>query len=128
VRGAFEFSELLKIEAKGKAEPVASARLVSALSLMRPRGIGGLSRAFVGRDREMELLERLFAEVDAMREPQLVTILDDAGVGKTRLLREFWEYLGGRSPPPLRRTGRSWKSGPRRVSPMLMGGSLSSMP
>ena len=28
------------------------------------------------------------------------------GVGKTRLVREFWEWLGSRSPEPLRRMGR----------------------
>ena len=35
-----------------------------------------------------------------------MTILGDAGVGKTRLLRELWEWLAGCSPAPLRRTGR----------------------
>ncbi len=30
-----------------------------------------------------------------------MTILGDAGVGKTRLVREFWERLGARSPEPL---------------------------
>src|SRR5207253_1754399 len=63
-------------------------------------------RAFVGRDEEMEVLERAYAEVEDRREPRLVTILGDAGVGKTRIVREFWERLGERSPGTLRRTGR----------------------
>ena len=39
-------------------------------------------------------------------EPRLVTIIGDPGVGKTRLVREAWEWLAGESPEPLRRTGR----------------------
>jgi len=106
VRGAFEFGESQTIEAKGKPEGVGCRRLVRALSLMRPRGVGGLRRAFVGRDEELGVLERVYAEVVAEGQAQLVTILGDAGVGKTRLLRELWDRLGGASPEPLRRTGR----------------------
>jgi class 3 adenylate cyclase len=105
-RGAFEFAEPKTIEAKGKPEGVKCRRLVRALSLMRPRGVGGLRRAFVGRDEEIGLLKSTYDEVEEQREARLVTVLGDAGVGKTRLLREFWERLGGRSPQPLRRTGR----------------------
>lgn len=105
-RGAFEFDEPQTVEAKGKPEGVECRRLVRALSLMRPRGVGGLRRAFVGREQEMDVLDRAYAAVEDRREPHLVTILGDAGVGKTRLLREFWERLGNRSPEPLRRTGR----------------------
>ena len=106
VRGAFEFAEPQTVEAKGKPGGVECRRLVRGLSLMRPRGVGGLRRAFVGRDREMDVLERAYAEVEDRGEPRLVTILGDAGVGKTRIVREFWERLGGRSPETLRRTGR----------------------
>jgi len=106
VRGAFEFAEPQTIQAKGKPEGIDCRRLVRALSLMRPRGVGGLRRAFVGRDDEMTLVERAYEEVEDQREPRLVTILGDAGVGKSRLVRELWERLGGRSPEPLRRTGR----------------------
>src|SRR6476619_3091137 len=107
VRGAFEFGEPRIIEAKGKPGGVGCRRLLRALSLMRTRGVLGLRRAFVGRDVELATLERIYDEVVERREPRLVTILGDAGVGKTRLVREFWERLGSRSPEPLRRTGRS---------------------
>src|SRR5213593_4026143 len=105
-RGAFEFGERRTVEAKGKPEGVECRRLVRALSLMRPRGVGGLRRAFVGRDEQMRALERIYDDVEEQREPRLVTVLGDAGVGKTRLLREFWDRLGARSRGPLRRTGR----------------------
>jgi hypothetical protein len=66
--------------------------------------VGGLRRAFVGRERELERLRTAYGELGD--EPRLVTIIGDPGVGKTRLVREVWEWLAGESPEPLRRTGR----------------------
>ena len=63
VRGAFEFSEKRTVEAKGKTGGVECRRLLRALSLMRPRGIGDLNLAFVGRDEELGELQDAYAEV-----------------------------------------------------------------
>jgi class 3 adenylate cyclase len=106
VRGAFELDEPTTVEAKGKAGGVVARRLVRALTLMRPRGVSGLRRAFVGRERELELLHATYNHVVAESSPHLVTVMGDAGVGKTRLVRELWERLSAGSPEPLRRTGR----------------------
>ena len=106
VRGAFEFAEPSTVEAKGKPGGVASRRLVRALSLMRPRGVSGLRRVFVGREDELDVLRRSYRRVVAEQRPRLVTIVGEAGVGKTRLVREFWEWLGGETSEPLQRTGR----------------------
>jgi class 3 adenylate cyclase len=106
VRGAFEFEEPDTIEAKGKAGGLVARRLVRALTLMRPRGVSGLQRAFVGREGELELLQATYRRVVAEGRPHLVTVIGDPGVGKTRLIRELWERLGAESPEPLRRTGR----------------------
>lgn len=105
-RGAFEFDEPRTIEAKGKSNGVVCRRVVRALTLMRPRGVGGLHKAFVGRDAEIELLRATYRRVVDREEPHLVTIMGDAGVGKTRLVRELWQLLGDESPEPMRRTGR----------------------
>jgi class 3 adenylate cyclase len=106
VRGAFEFNEPTVIEAKGKPGGVACRRLGRALSLMRPRGVGGLQTAFVGREAELEALQNAYRRIVAQGRPHLLTVLGDAGVGKTRLAREFWAWLATESPEPLRRTGR----------------------
>jgi class 3 adenylate cyclase len=105
-RGAFEFTEPRTVEAKGTPSGVACRRLVRSLSLMRPRGVGGLPPVFVGRDGELEQLQAVYRRVTSNGRPHLLTILGDAGVGKTRLVRELWQWLSAQSPQPLLRTGR----------------------
>ena len=105
-RGAFELGEPRTVEAKGKPGGVRTRTLLRALSLMRPRGLVGLPASFVGREDELGRLEGAYGDVLATGEPALALVLGDAGVGKTRLVREFWGRLDERTPAPLRRTGR----------------------
>jgi class 3 adenylate cyclase len=106
VRGAFEFDAPTRIEVKGKDGGVACRRLIRALTLMRPRGVGGLRLSFVGRESELELLETTYRRVVGGGKPHLVTLMGEAGIGKTRVVRELWERLGAWPEAPLRRTGR----------------------
>jgi class 3 adenylate cyclase len=106
VRGAFEFDEPIRIDAKGKRDGIVCRQLIRALTVTRPRGVGGLRRTLVGRETEIELLEATYRRVARERQAHLVTIMGDAGVGKTRLVRELWDRLGGKPEEPLRRTGR----------------------
>lgn len=74
--------------------------------LLRARP-GAQSRAsFIGRDRELELLEASYARVRELRRPGLVTVVGDPGVGKSRLVGELGDRLAGATPEPLRRVGR----------------------
>ena len=85
VRGAFEFGEPTTVEAKGKPDGVACRRLLRALSLMRPRGV---RRAATAPSSGRESRARAAAGGVShdgrarTREPHLVTILGDAGVGQ----------------------------------------------
>ena len=106
VRGAFELGEPVTVEAKGKPDGVVAQRLVRALSLMRPRGVGGLRTVFVGRDTELERLRQAYEQAITEGRPQLLAIVGDAGVGKTRLVRELWGWLAEQESQPLQRTGR----------------------
>ena len=105
-RGAFEFAEPATVQAKGKPGGVVCRRLVRALSLMRPRGISGLQPVFVGRGGQLADLQQAYGRVVASGRPLLVTVVGDAGVGKTRLVREFWRWLGGDPHRPVLRSGR----------------------
>lgn len=106
VRGAFELGEPARMEAKGKPEGVVARRLVRALSLARPRGVGGLRPAFVGREAELAALQAAYRRVAKEGGAHVVSVIGDAGVGKTRLVRELWAWLASHSPEALRRTGR----------------------
>ncbi|MGH2382225.1 MAG: ATP-binding protein, partial [Candidatus Limnocylindria bacterium] len=76
------------------------------LSLTRPRGVVGLGRTFVGRHPEWQVLRSAYERVRETARPEVITIVGEAGVGKTRLVRELWDWLGRESPEALRRTGR----------------------
>ena len=106
VGGAFEFGERRVFEAKGKPEGVAGRSVLRALTLARPRGAVGFERVFVGRETELDLLTATYRRAVGQREPHLVTIVGEPGVGKTTLVRELWEVLARHEPAPLRRTGR----------------------
>ena len=60
---------------------------------LRRRAPTGAPTPFVGREDELELLKHTFAR--AGREPsvQLVTLLGEPGVGKSRIIRELFSYL-----------------------------------
>ncbi|HEX6654882.1 MAG TPA: AAA family ATPase, partial [Candidatus Limnocylindria bacterium] len=47
-----------------------------------------------------------YAAVAATREPRLLSIFGDAGVGKTRLMRELWDWLAEQTPQPIHLIGR----------------------
>jgi hypothetical protein len=62
--------------------------------------------SFVGREAELDRLREAYAQSVTEGRPQLVAIAGDAGVGKTRLVRELWAWLADQKPQPLQRTGR----------------------
>ncbi|HEX7382752.1 MAG TPA: AAA family ATPase, partial [Burkholderiaceae bacterium] len=89
VRDAVEVEAVDALELKGKAERVAAYRLVSA------RGLDGNVRRvdtpIVGRDAELAALDGALREVRERRVARLVTVIGDAGVGKSRLVHEVLE-------------------------------------
>jgi class 3 adenylate cyclase len=109
--GAFTFDERVTIAAKGKATGIPARRLVRALAETRPRGVGGLRRTFVGRERELVALEAAYGRTMDEGRSQLVTLLGDPGIGKTTLIRTFRHWLGGCSPEPILRVGHCRSAG-----------------
>jgi class 3 adenylate cyclase len=104
--GAFEFGESRAVDAKGKPGGIEGVPVARALRTMRPRGVAGLRRVFVGRDSELELLRATYRRTAATGEPHLVTLVGEPGVGKSRLVRELLAALADEEPPPTVRTGR----------------------
>ncbi len=60
----------------------------------------------VGRSREVSALDAAYRACVADGRPHLVTVAGDAGVGKTRLVRELRERLLAETPTPRIRAGR----------------------
>ncbi len=88
---AFEFEALGDLAMKGKAEPVGAYRLVGALATPRPtRGleIHGLVARLVGRDEELSQMFAAFQRMMSGR-TQVVSLVGEAGAGKSRLQAEF---------------------------------------
>src|SRR5437588_407580 len=87
VRHAVEVEEVEPLELKGKAERVPAYRLVEvheAESVERRR-----DSPLVGRERELNLLSEELAAATQDRGCRRVTIVAQAGVGKSRLIEEF---------------------------------------
>ena len=89
----FDYEPLDPVQVKGKAEPQRVWVAKAARSRFGAELQRGLPTPFVGREDELELLKRTFAR--AAREPsvQLVTLLGEPGVGKSRIIRELFSYL-----------------------------------
>ena len=92
VRDYVDVEEVEPLELKGKSEPVPAYRLVGVREgAERPRR---LDAPMVGRDRELEQLTGALSETVENRGCRLVTVVGEAGVGKSRLIDEFVQSLG----------------------------------
>lgn len=87
-RAAIEYVEADAVVAKGKAEPIDAWLAVRAA-----RDERDLSSTFVGRGRELALLQDVWNRVVEQRTPHLVSVLGEAGIGKTRLAAEFMQAV-----------------------------------
>ena len=74
--------------------------------LLRELPPGRPTSAFVGRARELEQLLAAYADAVAARAPRMVTLVGNAGVGKSRLAAELWGRLGADAAAPRLRSGR----------------------
>ncbi|HKN64494.1 MAG TPA: AAA family ATPase [Gaiellaceae bacterium] len=93
-RAAIEYAPLEAVTAKGKTEPLQAWRAVAASS---PTGERHLSTTpFVGRTREVSLLDGTWERVERERRPHLITVLGPPGVGKSRLTAEFMQRISDR--------------------------------
>ena len=92
VRDAAEVEDVEPLELKGKAEPVAAYRV---LRVHEPPERRHLTR-FVGRARELAFIRDAWDRARGERRCELVTVVGDAGVGKSRLVAEALGSLDGR--------------------------------
>ncbi len=100
--GEVEYRTLDPLHLKGKAEPVPAWEAVGLMAAQPTRRVRARAATpLVGRDDELDLMESLYGRVTRERRPHLVTLVGQAGVGKSRLLHEFRqrvEHLSEQAP------------------------------
>ena len=96
VRGVFTFAEREPLRVRGRKDPVqvyvAQAIKPRAFRL-RARGIEGVETKMIGREIELRLLQEALTLTLEDGETQVVTVVGEAGVGKSRLLFEFNSWM-----------------------------------
>jgi class 3 adenylate cyclase len=102
----FEYEELQPATLKGKSEPV---RVFHAKA---PRARFGtdITRThdtpFIGREIDLSLLRGIFDKVVAADAVQLVTVVGEPGLGKSRIVAELFAYIDSRPELTTWRQGR----------------------
>ena len=100
--GYFELTDLGEFNVKGMPSLVRVHRLEAVGAVQTRLGLSrarGFSR-FVGRERELEILESALSR-SIEGNGQIATIVGDAGIGKSRLCLEFIERCKSRGIPVL---------------------------
>jgi class 3 adenylate cyclase/tetratricopeptide (TPR) repeat protein len=85
IRDAVEVEAVRPLALKGKAVPVPAYRLLRVTDVPERRH----DASFVGRGKELALVREAWEQVQTQQRCQLVTVVGDAGVGKSRLAAEF---------------------------------------
>ena len=99
VRGVFDVEPQPPLQVKGRDEAILSylVRAAKPRSFRDTRrGIEGVETRMVGRDQELGQLADLFDGVVKSRTLALVTLVGDAGIGKSRLAAEFENRIDSR--------------------------------
>jgi len=104
---AVEYDALEPLDLKGKAERVPAWEAVGLIAEHSVRRVGPASESpLVGRTQELGTLDSLYERVVREGTSHLVTVVGEAGVGKSRLLREFERRVCQHPSAPTVRTGR----------------------
>ena len=92
----FSYEELAPVQVKGKAEPLSIWRPLEARSRFGTDVTRAHATPLVGRELEKPLLIGTLERSVQQRSCQLVTIVGEPGVGKSRLCAELFQYIEDR--------------------------------
>ncbi len=96
IRGVFDVEELDAATVKGKDQPIRvyAVRQAKAHAFrMSTRGVEGVETRMIGRADELGVLRAEFESVVERPVTRAVTIIGEAGIGKSRLLYEFENWI-----------------------------------
>jgi class 3 adenylate cyclase/tetratricopeptide (TPR) repeat protein len=104
-RDRIDYRDAGRVDAKGKAEPVAVWEPLEARSRVE---VERPARAeLVGREAELDTLVDALSRIKREREPQLVTLVGVPGIGKSRLVYELYRSIEAGDDLVYWRRGRS---------------------
>ncbi len=107
-RAAVQFEPLGEQRVKGKDEPVAAFRALRVVGELGGRRRGaGLEAPFTGRDVELRLLKDQLHAAAREGTARLVSVVGEAGIGKSRLVWELEKYVDGLARSVYWHRGRS---------------------
>jgi class 3 adenylate cyclase len=92
---AIEYRGADAVGAKGKSEPVIAWEAVEARSRYGVDITRRVDTLLVGRERELALLRDALDRARHQDEPQLVTLVGEPGIGKSRLVHELFVHIEG---------------------------------
>ena len=102
VRGVFDVEPQPAMPVKGLDEPMLTylvQRAKPRAFRVSTRGIEGVETRMVGRERELGVLQDAFARLEQVHSPIVVTVVAEAGLGKSRLLYEFDNWAEAQPQP-----------------------------
>jgi class 3 adenylate cyclase/tetratricopeptide (TPR) repeat protein len=102
----FVYEELAPVEAKGKSEPVRLFRAVEPRGRLGGEPMRAHDSPFVGREVEQRLLRGLLERCARDSSTQLVTLVGEPGVGKSRLVAELAAHVDSLTEVVTWRQGR----------------------
>ena len=91
--GVIEYEELEPVSVKGKEEALPVWHAIEARSRFGVDVEQQTKVPLIGRDRELNLLRELFGGIERDATTQLVTLVGEPGVGKSRLVWEFQRFV-----------------------------------
>jgi class 3 adenylate cyclase len=105
-QSVFDYEELEPAELKGKADVVRVFWARSPLARLGTDLTRSHDTPFVGREIDLALLEGIFEKAVAGNAPQLVTVVGEPGLGKSRIVAELGNYVDAKPDLIAWRQGR----------------------
>jgi class 3 adenylate cyclase/tetratricopeptide (TPR) repeat protein len=90
---AFDYEELEPVTVKGKAEPIPVWRAIGSRTRLGVDLMQARPTPFIGREHDLALLKETNARALRDSSIQLVTVIGEPGVGKSRLVAEFRTFV-----------------------------------
>jgi adenylate cyclase len=109
------YREIAPLTLKGKAEPVPAWEAIELGHAEGATSERAPSTPLIGRDEELSRIAGAFARVSREGAPHLITVIGQAGVGKSRLLNECEARLGDAAGDVRIRRGRCMAFGASAV-------------